>query len=110
MSSNWDALMPGEPVILKDGVTKAVRISGYSFGPMDLTDAQTQQPKTVQGLKLHVTEEDGARVEKDLNIVSKRLIAKLRPYLENNPAHKGLFKITAQGTGLETDYSLEVIV
>jgi len=108
MSSQWDDFMPDEPVVLIDNVPKKIRIQGYSFGPMTFTDAVTKQEKTVQGLSLDVIEEDGRKVDKSLNIVSKRLIAKLRPYLENKTEIKDLFTITAQGSGLATDYSLQV--
>jgi hypothetical protein len=108
MSITWDHLTPREPVVIKDGVPKQIKITSYRFGELTLTDAATGQSKTVPGLILSVNAEDGAPVNKDLNIVSKRLAAKLRPYLERQVSWEQTFTITAQGTGLETDYSLEV--
>ena|SRR6266545_2560167 len=59
----------------------------------ELTDPDTGFSKVVPGLCLLVDQVDGQAVEKRANVVSRRLIQALRPYLESGAYRQLAFTI-----------------
>lgn len=76
---------------------EAIDLDIYGTVPMTLRSRTTGEEITVQGISLLVMEEDGEKVHKPLNVVSKRLIEQLRPDLEDGSYLKQRYHITAVG-------------
>jgi hypothetical protein len=95
---------------IPSGATKTFRIKGYEPNPvpMTVTSSATGEEISVQVLRLYISEEDGKPVDKELNIVSKRLMWLLKPYLGRPDLPKLLFTVTKTGVAPKAEYSLAV--
>jgi len=72
----------------------------------ELTDAATGASKMVPGLCLLVDQVDGAAIEKRANVVARRLISALRPYLESGAYRQLTFTITKTGEPPRSTFSV----
>lgn len=70
---NWVKLVPG--------IEKKMRFSGGSVQQRQIEDPVTRGQKTIRGLIMRVTHEDGMPVQKDFSIVSERLAGEMSAYL-----------------------------
>lgn len=115
-------------VALEDNVEKKLIFRGFTGmnmrtrqlefvpGPVDLSiygtyeqrgvNPRTNQPFVAQGITLHVSRENGADVDKPLNIVSKDLMQRLRPDLQSGDYLKKEYTITAVGVAPATTYTV----
>jgi len=111
-----------------DGVTKKVRLAGvrvldgttgrevFLTGPVDMaryhtipfTPITNAQGRTipVYGVSLKVTEVDGQPTYRDWNLISKRALTFLKPFLENGDYLKYVFSVTPVGAPPTTDYQI----
>jgi hypothetical protein len=78
----------------------------YDTTVAELTDPVTGASKVVACVSIHEVERDGAAVDKWLNVVSKRLISALRPYLETGSYLKLRFSITKIGERPSSTFSV----
>lgn len=72
----------------------AVDFAAWDSCVFALTDPATGLSKVVPGLCLLVEDPAGGAGEKRLNVVSKRLIAQLRPFLESGRYRELAFTVT----------------
>ena len=84
-----------------------VPFQDYEGIDMELTNPRTGMKDKVKGIRFLVTEEDGQKVDKPLNVVSKRLIAQLQYDLENGQFTRLLYRITAVGASPKTTYHVK---
>ena len=71
-----------------------------------LVSPDTGESKVVPGLCLVLEEVDGVPGEKRLNVVARRLIALLRPYLESGQYRTLRFTITKRGTRVRATFEV----
>ncbi len=83
-----------------------VNFAAWSSCSFPITDPDTGISKVVPGLCLRVVELDGAVVDKRLNVVAKRLISALRPYLENGSYRQLRFTITKTAERPRSTFSI----
>ena len=114
------ALPPDEEVVLRfDAVVVLDRSRGELVklrGPVDLDQYGTfpmtmKNPRTgfdmeVPGVRLMVSEENGIKVSKPLNVVSKRLIGQLHGDMESGEILRNRYAITAIGAAPKTQYQI----
>jgi len=81
--------------------------SAWDSCTFQLTDPATGTSKVVPGLCLHIIELDGVEVDRRLNVVAKRLIAGLRPYLESGEYRRLRFMIRKNGEPPRSTYSID---
>ena len=74
-------------------ISGAIDFNTFDSTVFELTDPATNTSKQVPGLAFHITEFQGAPSDKYLNVVSKRLITALRPYLESGAYEKLRFSV-----------------
>ena len=84
----------------------AVDYAAWDSCVFQLTDPRTQESKLVPGLCLLVSEVDGVPVERRLNLVARRLISFMRPYLESGQYRELRFTITKRGTGVRATFDV----
>lgn len=117
-----------EPTELPDGVERILRFGGVvvrhlasgrevklhgkvnldEYGTIDMTftSPTTARLTTVQGISFQVIEEDGVKVDKPLNVISKRLLEQLMPDLEDGSYLKQRYRITAIGKAPKRRYQV----
>ena len=128
MSIPLSELRDNSPAELRVGVPTKIRIAGVRVqhprsgadveldGPVDfaawdsctfeLTDSETHESKVVPGLCIRLSEIDGQPTDKRLNVVARRLIEQLKPFLASG-AYQGLrFTITKNGPGKSATFSV----
>jgi hypothetical protein len=120
--------MDASPAELPVGVPVKIRIKSVRVqhprtggeveldGPVDfaawdscvftLTSPDTKERIVVPGLCLHVEELDGQAVDKRLNVVAKRLVSALRPYLEDGSYRRIRFTITKTAERPRSTFSI----
>lgn len=128
MAVPLSALEDRSPAELPAGVPVRVRIRAVRVqhprtgeeveldGPVDwaawdsctfeLTSPDTGESMVVPGLCLRVEELDGEPVDKRLNVVAKRLVAALRPYLTSGEYRRLRFIITKTGERPRSTFSV----
>lgn len=70
------------------------------------TDPETHTSKVVPGLCLVVSELEGVAVRRRLNVISKRLVDLLRPFLESGKYRELRFTITKHGVRPKVTYEV----
>ena len=87
-------------------LTGPVDLDHYGAFPMELTNPRTGLKARVDGVRFWVTEEDGVKVDKPLNVVSRRLIGQLHGDLESGAIFSQRYAITSLGTPPKTVYQV----
>lgn len=114
------ALPPDEEVVLRfDAVVvldrsrgELVKLKGpvdldqYGTFPMKMKNPRTGFDMEAPGVRLMVSEENGIKVSKPLNIVSKRLIGQLHGDLESGKILNTRYAITTIGAAPKTQYQI----
>jgi len=92
------------------GITKTFRIKSYepTLQTMQVTSPSSGEEITLQVLRVYIFEEDGAAVDKEMNVASKRFMWLLKPYLDRSDLAKLLFAVTKTGVAPKVEYSLSV--
>lgn len=91
---------------------EVIRIEGpisldrFGTFPMKLTNPRTRMKVEVPGVRMWVDEEDGEKVEKPLNVVSKRLIGQLHGDLESGAYMNTRYQILAIEPPPKTRYQI----
>jgi hypothetical protein len=87
----WVRLEPSRP--------KKIHIKAWQKLNRVITDPITGMPKEIPSLILTVDEEDGIPVTKQFSVVSQKLSAELRPYLEEGTFAQYNFVIVKDAAG-----------
>lgn len=107
---NFEGFETAEDFVkIKAGIEKVLTISNPVRQDQTILEDNGETTKTVPGISFDVSEEDGQAVKKKLTVTSKRLVKKLRPYIESgrigeNTALK--LKITKKGEGFDIFYEV----
>ena len=90
-------------------LTGPVDLDRYGAFPMELTNPRTGLKARVDGVRFWVSEENGLKVDKPLNVVSKRLIGQLHGDLASGEIFRTRYAITSVGAPPRTDYQVRRI-
>jgi len=109
MAIPFENLMPQEVVTWQAGETKVIEGDSITYDPaLRLTDPKLGTQKTVPGLVMHVYRENGNSVSKYWRIIQTRLIATIRPFIENGSILQRPVKVYRPGAGVKFD--MEVVL
>ena len=96
-------LSTGEVVRL----TGPVDLDRYGTFPMELTNPRTGFLVRIPGVRFWVSEVNGEKVERPLNVVSKGLIGQLHGDLASGEIFRTRYAITAVGAPPRTEYQVK---
>ena len=107
---NWSKFETSEGTFVKfqPNVEKRLVFADGQITSGDTTITVDGVEKQVYSINLVVTEEDSIKVEKQLNITSKRLAQQLRTYIEDGSIFKNEFGVKQTGSGYQTNYVVRV--
>ena len=83
-----------------------VDLARYGSCTFEFTDRETGVLRTAQGLCLLVSEENGAAVDRELRVVSTRLVEQLHADLESGAYRKTRYTIEGVGEPPKTRYGI----
>lgn len=108
---DWSAFDAKEGKFIKvtAGITKTMKFSAVKQEFVEMTDKVTNQKKQVPALVFSVIGEDGKPCDKQFTATSKKLIAKLKPFIDNGEYKVKTIEFNKFGSGYAVDYNVRAI-
>ena len=95
-------------VVLAENVPETMRFSAMSLNEVTRKDPDTGFIATVNKLSAQVTELNGVKVMTIFETLAEKLIAQLRPYMQDLDIEARRFTITRTGRGYLTEFTVQV--
>lgn len=96
-------------VALQPGIPTRMHFTDDYYVERVIADKETGKPKRIRSLVFWVDELDGEDVARTFSILSQKLEAHLKPFLEGKEYSHYDFVITEIGDGFYKDWNIQVI-